>query len=86
MSIPSTGLPKVGRKLAIRRVMERYGICDRTVDRWVAAGVLPPHAMRINNVRYWDEAELEAADRERMTTQARPPATSEPENQSSALK
>src|SRR5262245_21065998 len=41
-------------------------ISDRTVDRWVNTGILPPPAMRIKGVRYWDEAELEAADRARM--------------------
>jgi hypothetical protein len=44
-------------------VCARYGgISGRTVDRWVETEVLPPPVMRINNVRYWSEEELEAAD------------------------
>lgn len=61
------------RKLPMREVCARYGgISDRTVDRWVVSGVLPPPSMRINNVRYWDEQELEARDRERMTQTRQP--------------
>lgn len=60
------------RKLTSRMLCERYGVVTRTIDRWVAAGILP-QPMVINSFRYWDEAELEERDRERM----RPAATQE---------
>jgi predicted DNA-binding transcriptional regulator AlpA len=46
---------------------ERYGnISDRTVDRWTATGILPKPVI-INKRRYWDEAEIEQRERERMS-------------------
>ena len=66
MSIPSTGRSKLTRKLTMRLLCERYGICDRTVDRWTASGILPP-PMRINKIRYWDEGEIERRERARMS-------------------
>jgi len=54
-----------GRKLTTRALCERYRICDRTVDRWTASGILPQPAI-INKRRYWDEAEVEQRERERM--------------------
>jgi predicted DNA-binding transcriptional regulator AlpA len=53
------------RKLTTRLLCERYSISDRTVDRWVDAGILPP-PMRINKVRYWDEGEIVELERQRM--------------------
>jgi hypothetical protein len=52
------------RKLTCRALTERYGVVDRTIDRWVATGVLP-EPMRINSIRYWDLDELEEFERER---------------------
>jgi hypothetical protein len=43
---------------------ERYGVVPRTIDRWLAAGLLP-EPVRINTIRYWDEAEIDQRDRER---------------------
>lgn len=54
------------RKLTCRALTERYGVVDRTIDRWVATGVLP-EPMRINSIRYWDLGELEEFERERKT-------------------
>jgi hypothetical protein len=72
MSVTSTGLSKSGRNLPMRGVCERYGgVSDRTVDRWIISGIIPPPCMRINNMRYWDEAQLEAADRARMSAPAK---------------
>jgi len=46
------------RLLPIRAVCARYGdVADRTIDRWVASGVLP-ESIRINHRRYWDEEQL----------------------------
>jgi DNA-binding transcriptional MerR regulator len=52
------------RKLTSRALQQRYGVVDKTIDRWVATGVLP-EPMRINGYRYWDEEEVEQRDRER---------------------
>ena len=60
------------RKLKASALQQRYGVADRTIDRWVETGVLP-QPMRINRYRYWDEAEIEQRERERMAAQtARP--------------
>jgi predicted DNA-binding transcriptional regulator AlpA len=53
------------RKLQTRALCERYGVASRTIDRWTETGVLP-QPMRINKIRYWDLAELEAFDRARI--------------------
>lgn len=54
----------MSQKLTSRALQQRYGVVDRTIDRWTEAGVLP-EPMRINKVRYWDEQEIEQLDRER---------------------
>lgn len=56
---------KFPRKLTTRMLRERYNVTDRTVDRWVATGILP-EPMRINKARYWDEDEIEQRDRARI--------------------
>lgn len=56
----------MARKLTSRALQERYGVADRTLDRWVESGILP-EPMRINQRRYWDEEEIEARDRARST-------------------
>jgi DNA-binding transcriptional MerR regulator len=53
------------RKLTSRALQRRYGVVDRTIDRWTEAGILPA-PMRINTIRYWDEAEIEQLERERL--------------------
>jgi predicted DNA-binding transcriptional regulator AlpA len=55
------------RKLTSRAVQQRYGVVDRTIDRWVETGILPV-PMRINKIRYWDETEIEELERRRMAT------------------
>jgi predicted DNA-binding transcriptional regulator AlpA len=71
MSIPSTGLGR--RKLTSRAMSLRYGVSGKTIDRWTEDGILPS-PMRINNVRYWDEEEVDQRDRERMTETGQPAA------------
>jgi len=56
------------RKLTTTLLQERYGITDRTIDRWVETGVLP-QPMRINKRRYWDLEEIEQRERDRMAAQ-----------------
>ena len=58
------------RKLTSRALQQRYGVVDKTIDRWVATGVLP-EPMRINGYRYWDEEEVEQRDRERERSRTR---------------
>jgi predicted DNA-binding transcriptional regulator AlpA len=62
----------MSRKLTTRALQERYSVVDRTIDRWIQTGVLP-QPMRINGRKYWDEAEIEERERERMA--AREPST-----------
>ena len=60
-------LPK--RKLTSRMLCEWYNVCTRTIDRWTAAGILPP-PMVINGYRYWDEQQVEQMDDARNTKPA----------------
>jgi DNA-binding transcriptional MerR regulator len=54
------------RLLPIRAMCARYGdVADKTIDRWTAAGILPPPLV-INKRRYWDEEELEQRERTHM--------------------
>lgn len=55
------------RLVPTRTVCARYDIVDRTVDRWVEAGELPP-PIYIRGRRYWLERELERRERERMAS------------------
>lgn len=55
------------RKLTTRALCERYSVVDRTIDRWVETGVLPKPVI-INRRRYFDEAEIEQLERERMAS------------------
>jgi hypothetical protein len=49
-----------------RKVLERYLICDRTLDRWVVSPALSfPQPVIINRRRYWRVAELAAWERTR---------------------
>ena len=58
----------MARKLTSRALQERYGVVDRTIDRWVESGVLP-QPMRINKIRYWDLEEIEERDSQRLRNQ-----------------
>jgi predicted DNA-binding transcriptional regulator AlpA len=52
------------RKLVpTREVCERYGVCDRTIDRWIEDPKLGfPQPRYIRQRRYWDEGHLDAFD------------------------
>jgi predicted DNA-binding transcriptional regulator AlpA len=65
--------PRV-RKLTTRALCQRYDVVDRTIDRWVATGILPK-PLYINNRRYWDEAEVEQHERDRMGAERTRPAS-----------
>ena len=45
----------------------RYGISDRTVDRWTEADELPK-PVYIRGRRYWSEESLDERDKARLTT------------------
>lgn len=49
----------MGKKLTARAMLEKLGVKSiRTIDRWVAAGILPA-GVRINGGhRFWDEDEV----------------------------
>jgi hypothetical protein len=54
------------RFVTARFLQARYGdVCDRTIDRWVEAGVLPKPTY-IRNRRYWDLDQIEQLERDRM--------------------
>jgi DNA-binding transcriptional MerR regulator len=55
-------------KLTKRMVAERYGVSQRTVDRWTITKVLPTPVV-INKRPYYDEAEIEQRERTRMALQ-----------------
>jgi predicted DNA-binding transcriptional regulator AlpA len=59
----------MSRKLAVRAVCARYGIAERTTDRWVETGELPK-PVYIRGRRYWDEQELDQRDEARKTEAA----------------
>jgi DNA-binding transcriptional MerR regulator len=65
MKIKKSQTQPLKRKLRTQGVCERYDVVSRTVDRWVEQGVLPK-PMVINNVRYWDEDELDRRDQDRV--------------------
>lgn len=57
--------------LPSREVWTRYGVCDRTLDRWVADPALGfPAPLRINRRRYWRAADLQTWERGRGTRSA----------------
>jgi predicted DNA-binding transcriptional regulator AlpA len=47
--------------LHTRAVCARYGVSDRTIDRWVEAGELPK-PVYIQGRRYWFEESLKERD------------------------
>jgi hypothetical protein len=67
----------LGRKLPTRLMCERYGVVDRTINRWEKTGVIP-QAEWINGRKYWDEERVEKRDRERMLAQTRKEQPVEP--------
>jgi predicted DNA-binding transcriptional regulator AlpA len=50
------------RLLPMGQMCRRYGVTDRIIDRWLAAGVLP-EPIRINRYRYWRLSDLERFER-----------------------
>jgi predicted DNA-binding transcriptional regulator AlpA len=49
-----------------KKVWERYGVTDRTIDRWLNDPAMKfPRPMKINGRRYFDEQQLIAWERRR---------------------
>jgi len=53
------------RFLTTRALCQRYGVVDRTIDRWVESGTIP-EPTRINGRRYWQESALAELERARI--------------------
>jgi predicted DNA-binding transcriptional regulator AlpA len=52
----------------IRKVLQRYGVCARTIDRWIADQTLGfPQPIVINRQRYFSERQLEEWERRAMS-------------------
>ena len=59
-----------GPLLPARRVLERYSVVDRTLDRWLANPKLDfPRPLIVNSRRYFRMRELEAWERSRAAQQ-----------------
>jgi predicted DNA-binding transcriptional regulator AlpA len=54
------------RMLPMGQIRKRYGVTDRTIDRWLERGVLPA-PIRINRFRYWRESDLVQFERKQMS-------------------
>jgi predicted DNA-binding transcriptional regulator AlpA len=52
----------MGNKLRKKAVAAKYGITERSVDRWSLDGRLPQPVHR-GRVPLWDQGELDACDR-----------------------
>jgi predicted DNA-binding transcriptional regulator AlpA len=64
----ATETDDAGRLLSSRKVLARYGISDRTLDRWLSNEVLKfPRPIYVNRRRYFRECELAIWERTRAT-------------------
>jgi DNA-binding transcriptional MerR regulator len=52
------------RLIPARAVARRYGVCLRSIDRWLKKGVIPKPTRTVNGRRYWRLDTLETADRQ----------------------
>jgi len=66
MGSPTTTKDASERMLPMGQVCRRYGVTDRTIDRWLERGILPA-PLRINRYRYWRVSDLERFEAERMS-------------------
>jgi predicted DNA-binding transcriptional regulator AlpA len=69
-----------GRKVTVRYLCQRFGIVDRTVDRWIETGILPK-PVYINKIRYFD---LEEVDRRMADRNEAPPRVVRPQQEGGA--
>jgi predicted DNA-binding transcriptional regulator AlpA len=71
-NIGTSGAPGKGPLLPARAVWEHFGICDRTLDRWLESTALAfPRPTVIRKRRYWYLSDLEAWDLARAIEGAR---------------
>ena len=59
----------LSKYLPTKSLMQRYGVCDRTIDRWVELNIIPKPTY-INRRRYWDAVELDEFDAARKAVAA----------------
>jgi hypothetical protein len=48
-----------------KQLMERYSLCEKTIDRWRKAGLIPPPDFVQNHIPFWSNEALDQADRKR---------------------
>jgi hypothetical protein len=57
-------MPVMVRRIPARKVIDRFGVCDRTLSNWLADPKLGfPRPVVINGRRYFDEDEIVAFER-----------------------
>lgn len=71
MNSPNTTEGTSERMLPMGQMCKRYGVTDRTIDRWLEQGLLPV-PMRLNRYRYWRESELVQFERKCMAAAHQP--------------
>jgi hypothetical protein len=74
----------MSRKLPASAVPARYGRSSKTLDRWGEQGIIP-RPKYINGYKFWDEAELDAADKIREEVGPRFPLMGRQKKASDAL-
>jgi hypothetical protein len=62
----------IGRRFLKKRALAmRYGKSSlKTIDRWLAAGILPRPDFSINKIGFWGEDRLDECDRARTVSAA----------------
>jgi predicted DNA-binding transcriptional regulator AlpA len=53
------------RLLPMGQMRKRYGVSDRTIDRWLETGILP-QPVRMGQTRFWRLSDLEKIERDRI--------------------
>jgi predicted DNA-binding transcriptional regulator AlpA len=55
---------KVQRWFSKRQLGDRYSVCTRSIDRWVAAGRFPAGTKMPTGRMYWSDREIEKYERQ----------------------
>jgi predicted DNA-binding transcriptional regulator AlpA len=63
-----TTIPESSARLPISAVATRYGVTNRSIDRWMRSDTLNfPVPIYINSHKYWSVSDLETWERELAT-------------------
>jgi predicted DNA-binding transcriptional regulator AlpA len=63
-----TTIPESSARLPISAVAARYGVTNRSIDRWMRSDTLNfPVPIYINSRKYWSVSDLETWERELAT-------------------